>query len=61
MTLNDLIKRLEDMKLLYKDAIVRVDIDGVEYRVVSINGFTGEHRPGECQDPNRVIINVRLL
>lgn len=59
MTLKELNKRLKDMEVLYGNAIVNVKANCIEYRIVSVNGYSGEKRPNECQDPNEVVINVK--
>lgn len=60
MTLKDMIKRLKDMAILYKDAVITViDENGEEYYITSICGFYGEVRPHECPDPHVVSISVK--
>ena len=57
--LSKLTKALEDMTLLYTDAVVKIDVNGLNYYIASIDGFMGEKRPGECRDPNKVIIKAK--
>lgn len=59
MILGDLIKRLKDMELLYGKAVVIVDMDGMPYRITSIDGYMGEKRPNEVRDPNKVVIRIK--
>lgn len=55
-----MIKRLKDMAILYKDAVITViDENGEEYYITSICGFYGEVRPHECPDPHVVNISVK--
>ena len=60
MTLENMIKQLKDMEILYNNAIVTVtDENGKEYHIASICGFYGEIRPHECPDPHVVNINIK--
>lgn len=59
MILSDLIKRLSDMDLLYRGAIIHIDINGKKYKITSVNGFTEEKRPNECKDPDYIIIMAK--
>jgi len=61
MELKELIERLNDMKLLYGNAVIHVKGDQNEYRIKSVDGFMGEKRPNECRDPHVVVINVKKI
>ena len=59
MTLKNLIKQLKDLELLYKDGIIIIKNNTEEYRITSIQSYTGQKRPNECPDPNEIIINIK--
>ena len=60
MTLNKLIKKLKDMETIYGDAVVvALDENGQEKHVVSVSGFWGEQRKGECRDPHMIKMNIK--
>lgn len=61
MELEELIEHLNDMKLLYGNAVIRVKSEQNEYRIRSVDGFMGEKRPNECRDPHVVVINVKNI